>query len=176
MSTHLQSTLQAMQCLTAPKEIQICWKQGRGFVRLGETGVTWNWQSDEGESIVRNRHGIQWALYKIRWSGMAGWKFCMDFAGGTVQYLVSQSKHMVHRQMGGGGGGGNFVSCNVSKGVPTKILFFFSPPPPPPHSTSEPATSCDGSMAKSPITNSGFMYLTVCFWAAAIVRASRFHT
>ena len=61
---------------TVSNEIQISWKQGRGFVRLGETGVMWNWQSDEGESIVRNRHGIQWALYKIRWSGMAGWKFC----------------------------------------------------------------------------------------------------
>ena len=52
---------------------------------------------------------------------------------------LSQSKHLVHRQIRGGGVGvgtpalRNFVSCNVSKGVPTKILL----QPPPPHSTSD---------------------------------------
>ena len=77
---------------------------------------------------------------------------------------LSTFKPLVHRQMGGGGG----VSCNVSKGVPTKILL--QPPPPPPHSTSEPATvmvqwqtpyhlQVSSQIAQSVITASSLLFI-----------------
>ena len=66
---------------------------------------------------------------------------------------------MVHigRSGGGGGGGGSgpvkFVSCNVSKGVPKKILL--QPP------TSEPATvmQVSSQIAQSVITASSLLFI-----------------